>query len=157
MSAFWKLAQVIWIFESWLGLFKAWTSFIKPATESRSELSVTGWGLTIEPFVDSDLNEELEDDLQVSILHLQKHIVLGYVIQNFSFGQILLDIRLYSNHFKKTLIIYLRNNSCKFGKILKMAWKILQRKTLKKPQLPTYLFKYEVMHHCSVVHERFMS
>ena len=66
MSAFWKLAQVIWIFESWLGLFKAWTSFIKPATESSRELSVTGWGLTMEPFGASDLNEELEDDLQVS-------------------------------------------------------------------------------------------
>ena len=70
MSAFWKLAQVIWILESWLGLFKAWTSLMKPATESNNELSVTGWGLTIEPLVDSDLNEELEDDLQVSILHL---------------------------------------------------------------------------------------
>ena len=66
MSAFWKLAQVIWIFESWLGLFKAWTSFIKPATESSRELSVTGWGLTMEPLGASDLNEELEDDLQVS-------------------------------------------------------------------------------------------
>ena len=66
MSAFWKLAQVIWIFESWLGLFKAWTSFIKPATESSRELSVTGWGLTMEPLGASDLNEELEDDRQVS-------------------------------------------------------------------------------------------